>query len=108
MCAQYLYCASSPQDWFDNTNSTKSFEKLVKLQQKEVEQKRQRKKHVSSRSRKKKLRSATPKKSPRLGPDQNQRQEVKVSHSKMADCESRSLEEEDSLPLKFSHRRAKK
>ncbi|XP_032071386.1 zinc finger protein 512 [Thamnophis elegans] len=96
------------EDWFDNTNPTKSFEKLVKLQQKEAEQKRQRKKHVSSRSRKKKLRSATAKKSPRLGPDQNQRQGVKVSHSKMADCETRSLEEEDSLPLKYSHRRGKK
>uniref|UniRef100_A0A2D4Q0X0 Zinc finger protein 512 n=1 Tax=Micrurus surinamensis TaxID=129470 RepID=A0A2D4Q0X0_MICSU len=96
------------EDWFDNTNPTKSFEKLVKLQQKEAEQKRQRKKHISSRSRKKKLRNATAKKSPRLGPDQNQRQGVKVSHSKMADCETRSLEEEDSLPLKFSHRRVKK
>uniref|UniRef100_A0A8C6VC63 Zinc finger protein 512 n=1 Tax=Naja naja TaxID=35670 RepID=A0A8C6VC63_NAJNA len=104
----HLYCASSPQDWFDNTNPTKSFEKLVKLQQKEAEQKRQRKKHISSRSRKKKLRNTTAKKSPRLGPDQNQRQGVKVSHSKMADCETRSLEEEDSLPLKFSHRRVKK
>ncbi|KAM6463548.1 zinc finger protein 512 isoform 2-T2 [Liasis olivaceus] len=96
------------EDWFDNTNTTKSFEKLVKLQQKEAEQKKQRKKHVSSRSRKKKLRSTTSKKPPRLGPDQNQRQGVRVSHSKMADCESRNMEEEDSLPLKFSHRRVKK
>ncbi|XP_007420938.1 zinc finger protein 512 isoform X1 [Python bivittatus] len=96
------------EDWFDNTNTAKSFEKLVKLQQKEAEQKKQHKKHVSSRSRKKKLRSTTSKKPPRLGPDQNQRQGVRVSHSKMADRESRNMEEEDSLPLKFSHRRVKK
>ncbi|KAL8184162.1 UNVERIFIED_CONTAM: hypothetical protein K2H54_008027 [Gekko kuhli] len=93
------------EDWFDvNSNTTKSFEKRMKLQQKETEQKRQRKKHLSGRGRKKRLRTASPKKSPRAGPEQR----GKVGRSHPADSESRTSEEEDTHPLKLGHKRGRK
>ncbi|XP_054845471.1 zinc finger protein 512 isoform X2 [Eublepharis macularius] len=97
------------EDWFDvNTNTTKSFEKLMKLQQKGAEQKRQRKKHLSSRSRKRRLRTVSPKKSPRSGTEQNQLR-GKAGRSHLADSESRSSEEDDaSHPLKLSHKKGRK
>ncbi|XP_015272350.1 PREDICTED: zinc finger protein 512 [Gekko japonicus] len=93
------------EDWFDvNSNTTKSFEKRMKLRQKETEQKRQRKKHLSSRGRKKRLRTASPKKSPRPGAEQR----GKVGRSHPADSESRTSEEEDAHPLKLGHKRGRK
>ncbi|XP_060107390.1 zinc finger protein 512 [Heteronotia binoei] len=93
------------EDWFDvNAATTKSFEKRMKLRQKEGEQKRQRKKHLSNRSRKRRLRTVSPKKSPRAGAEQR----GKVGRSHLGDCESRSSEEEDAHPLKLDHKRGRK
>uniref|UniRef100_A0A8D2LNE9 Zinc finger protein 512 n=1 Tax=Varanus komodoensis TaxID=61221 RepID=A0A8D2LNE9_VARKO len=97
------------EDWFDvSVHSTKSFEKLVKLQQVEAEPKRQRKKRLSSRSRKRRPRLVSPKKAPRLGLEHSRRQAAKVARPQPPDCESRSSEEEGAPTLKLGHRRVKK
>nr|XP_056708271.1 zinc finger protein 512 [Euleptes europaea] len=96
------------EDWFDvNTNTTKSFEKLMKLRQKGAEQKRQRKKHLGSRSRKRRPRTVSPKKSPRAGAQQSQ-QRGKAGLSHPADSESRSSEEDDAHPPKHGHKKGRK
>ncbi|XP_044277012.1 zinc finger protein 512 isoform X2 [Varanus komodoensis] len=93
------------EDWFDvSVHSTKSFEKLVKLQQVEAEPKRQRKKRLSSRSRKRRPRLVSPKKAPRLGLEHSRRQAAKVARPQPPDCESRSSEEEGAPTLKLGHR----
>ncbi|XP_077185801.1 zinc finger protein 512 isoform X2 [Paroedura picta] len=93
------------EDWFDvNTHTTKSFEKRMKMWQREGEQKRQRKKYLSSRSRKKRLRTVSPKKAPRAGVEQK----GKGGRSHLVDSESRSSGEEDAHPLKPGHKRGRK
>ncbi|XP_066483051.1 zinc finger protein 512 isoform X2 [Tiliqua scincoides] len=95
------------EDWFDvNTNTTKSFEKLMKLQRKEAEQKRQRKRHALSRKRTQ--RTVSPKKPPKIAPEQGRRRQLKAGRSPVADSESRSSEEDSLQPLKHSQRRGKK
>ncbi|KAM3676474.1 zinc finger protein 512 isoform 2-T2 [Ammospiza maritima maritima] len=57
------------EDWFDvNTTTTKSFQKLIKIRQRE-EQKKQRKKRPLSRGRKKRAGSLAAKKLPAVGAD---------------------------------------
>ncbi|KAF2982075.1 hypothetical protein EK904_014084 [Melospiza melodia maxima] len=57
------------EDWFDvNTTTTKSFQKLIKIRQRE-EQKKQRKKRPLSRGRKKRASSLAAKKLPAVGAD---------------------------------------
>ncbi|KAJ6661293.1 hypothetical protein lerEdw1_015430 [Lerista edwardsae] len=95
------------EDWFDvNTNTTKSFEKLMKLRQKEAEQKRQRKRHTLSRKRTQ--RTASSKKPPKVAPEQGRRRQHKAGRSPAADSESRSSEEDSPQPLKLSHKRGRK
>lgn len=95
------------EDWFVvNTNTTKSFEKLMKLQQKETEQKRQRKRHALSRKRTQ--RTVSPKKPPKMAPEQGRRRQLKAGRSPVADCESRSSKEDSPQPLKNSQRQGRK
>ncbi|XP_048371476.1 zinc finger protein 512 isoform X2 [Sphaerodactylus townsendi] len=91
------------EDWFDvNTNTTKSFEKLMKLQQKGTEQKRQRKKNLTSRSCKRRPKT---KKSPRAGAEQSQ-QRGRTGRSHLAGSES--SEEDDAHPVKPGHKKGRK
>uniref|UniRef100_A0A8D2MUH1 Zinc finger protein 512 n=1 Tax=Zonotrichia albicollis TaxID=44394 RepID=A0A8D2MUH1_ZONAL len=61
------------EDWFDvNTTTTKSFQKLIKIRQRE-EQKKQRKKRPLSRGRKKRAGSLAAKKLPAVGADKTRR-----------------------------------
>ncbi|KAL9865001.1 zinc finger protein 512 isoform 1-T1 [Geothlypis trichas] len=61
------------EDWFDvNTTTTKSFQKLIKIRQRE-EQKKQRKKRPLSRGRKKRAGSLAAKKLPAGGADKTRR-----------------------------------
>ncbi|NWI87422.1 ZN512 protein, partial [Pitta sordida] len=78
------------EDWFDmNTTTTKSFEKLMKIRQRE-EQRKQRKKRPLTRGRKKKSGALTAKKLPTAGVEKTRR---KRGRPRRVDIESVSSEE---------------
>ncbi|XP_077032491.1 zinc finger protein 512 isoform X2 [Agelaius phoeniceus] len=79
------------EDWFDvNTTTTKSFQKLMKIRQRE-EQKKQRKKRPLSRGKKKRAGSLAAKKLPAAGADKMRRS--KRGRPPRADTRSASSEE---------------
>ncbi|NXT19815.1 ZN512 protein, partial [Syrrhaptes paradoxus] len=79
------------EDWFDvNTTTTKSFEKLMKIRQRE-EQRVQRKKHPLTRGRKKRTGTLTAKKLPTAGAEKMRRS--KRGRPRRVDVESASSEE---------------
>ncbi|XP_065486625.1 zinc finger protein 512 isoform X3 [Caloenas nicobarica] len=79
------------EDWFDaNTTTTKSFEKLMKIRQRE-EQKKQRKKRPLARGRKKRTGALSAKKVPTPGVEKMSRS--KRGHPQQVDNESASGEE---------------
>ncbi|NWQ80936.1 ZN512 protein, partial [Columbina picui] len=79
------------EDWFDaNTTTTKSFEKLMKIRQKE-EQKKQRKKRPLTRGRKKRTGASSAKKVPTSGVEKMRRS--KRGRPRQVDHESASGEE---------------
>ncbi|XP_054374064.1 zinc finger protein 512 isoform X2 [Molothrus ater] len=79
------------EDWFDvNTTTTKSFQKLMKIRQRE-EQKKQRKKRPLSRGKKKRSGSLAAKKLPAAGADKMRRS--KRGRPPRADTRSASSEE---------------
>ncbi|XP_068792701.1 zinc finger protein 512 isoform X3 [Struthio camelus] len=80
------------EDWFDvNTTTTKSFEKLMKIRQREEEQRKQRKKRPLARGRKKRPGSLSAKKLPSVGVERTRRS--KRSRPQRVDNESESSEE---------------
>uniref|UniRef100_A0A452I4G6 Zinc finger protein 512 n=1 Tax=Gopherus agassizii TaxID=38772 RepID=A0A452I4G6_9SAUR len=83
------------EDWFDvNTTNKKSFEKLMKIRQREDEQRKQRKKRIAARSRKKRPGTVSAKKLLGTGAERSRRRS-KRGHSQLVDTESRSSEEEE-------------
>ncbi|XP_044867405.1 zinc finger protein 512 isoform X3 [Mauremys mutica] len=86
------------EDWFDvNTTNKKSFEKLMKIRQREDEQRKQRKKCIAARSRKKRPGIVSAKKLLGAGAERSRRRS-KRGHSQLVDNESRSSEEEEEEP----------
>uniref|UniRef100_A0A674IP23 Zinc finger protein 512 n=1 Tax=Terrapene triunguis TaxID=2587831 RepID=A0A674IP23_9SAUR len=86
------------EDWFDvNTTNKKSFEKLMKIRQREDEQRKQRKKRTAARSRKKRPGTVSAKKLLGAGAERSRRRS-KRGHSQLGDNESRSSEEEEEEP----------
>ncbi|NXD17832.1 ZN512 protein, partial [Nothocercus nigrocapillus] len=80
------------EDWFDvNTTTTKSFEKLMKIRQREEEQRKQRKKRPLTRGRKKKTGSLSGRKLPSVGVERMRRS--KRGRPKQVVDESESSEE---------------
>ncbi|XP_074982338.1 zinc finger protein 512 isoform X3 [Caretta caretta] len=83
------------EDWFDvNTTNKKSFEKLMKIRQREDEQRKQRKKRTAARSRKKRSGTVSAKKFLGAGAEKSRRRS-KRGRSQLVDSESRSSEEEE-------------
>ncbi|XP_077668360.1 zinc finger protein 512 isoform X4 [Eretmochelys imbricata] len=86
------------EDWFDvNTTNKKSFEKLMKIRQREDEQRKQRKKRTAARSRKKRSGTVSAKKFLGAGAEKSRRRS-KRGRSQLVDSESRSSEEEEEEP----------
>uniref|UniRef100_A0A8C3RTY0 Zinc finger protein 512 n=1 Tax=Chelydra serpentina TaxID=8475 RepID=A0A8C3RTY0_CHESE len=86
------------EDWFDvNTTNKKSFEKLMKIRQREDEQRKQRKKRTAARSRKKRPGTVSAKKLLGAGAERSRRRS-KRGRSQLVDSESRSSEEEEEEP----------
>ncbi|EMP37896.1 hypothetical protein UY3_04878, partial [Chelonia mydas] len=86
------------EDWFDvNTTNKKSFEKLMKIRQREDEQRKQRKKRTAARSRKKRPGTVSAKKFLGAGAEKSRRRS-KRGRSQLVDSESRSSEEEEEEP----------
>ncbi|XP_067406654.1 zinc finger protein 512 isoform X2 [Emydura macquarii macquarii] len=86
------------EDWFDvNTTNKKSFEKLMKIRQREDEQRKQRKKRITARSRKKRPGTVSAKKLLSAGAERSRRRS-KRGRSQLVDNESRSSEEEEEPP----------
>nr|XP_038033663.1 zinc finger protein 512 isoform X5 [Anas platyrhynchos] len=100
------------EDWFDvNTSTTKSFEKLMKIRQRE-EQRKQRKKHPLTRGKKKRTGSLAAKKLSSAGAEKTRRS--KRGRPQRVDNESESSEEGEpqvaqrSKFPKSSHKRGRK
>ncbi|NXU48226.1 ZN512 protein, partial [Turnix velox] len=90
---KYHITSMHAEDWFDvNTTTTKSFEKLMKIRQRE-EQRKQRKKRPSTRGRKKKTGSLAAKKAPAAGGEKMRRS--KRGRPPRVDSESASSEERE-------------
>ncbi|TFJ98088.1 Zinc finger protein 512 [Platysternon megacephalum] len=86
------------EDWFDvNATNKKGFEKLMKIRQREDEQRKQRKKRTAARSRKKRPGTVSAKKLLGAGAERSRRRS-KRGHSQLVDNESRSSEEEEEEP----------
>ncbi|XP_061206270.1 zinc finger protein 512 isoform X1 [Neopsephotus bourkii] len=100
------------EDWFDvNTTTTKSFEKLMKIRQRE-EQRKQRKKRLLTRGKKKRTATLPVKKLPTAGVEKMRR--TKRGRPKRVDNESASSEEGEPQVAqraefpKTSHKRGRK
>ncbi|XP_035177431.1 zinc finger protein 512 isoform X5 [Oxyura jamaicensis] len=100
------------EDWFDvNTSTTKSFEKLMKIRQRE-EQRKQRKKHPLTRGKKKRTGSLAAKKLSSAGAEKMRRS--KRGRPRRVDNESESSEEGEPQVAqrakfpKSSHKRGRK
>lgn len=105
-------CLLTLQDWFDvNTSTTKSFEKLMKIRQRE-EQRKQRKKHPLTRGKKKRTGSLAAKKLSNAGAEKMRRS--KRGRPQQVDNESESSEEGEPQVAqrakfpKSSHKRGRK
>lgn len=108
---KYHINSAHAEDWFDmNTNTTKSFEKLMKIRQRE-EQRKQRKKHPLTQGKKKRTGSLATKKLPSAGAEKTR---SKRGHPKRVGNENKRSEEmepqvaqRDKFP-KSSHKRGRK
>uniref|UniRef100_A0A8C8SP83 Zinc finger protein 512 n=1 Tax=Pelusios castaneus TaxID=367368 RepID=A0A8C8SP83_9SAUR len=86
------------EDWFDvNSTNKKSFEKLMKIRQREDEQRKQQKMRTTARSRKKGNGTVSAKKLPSAGTERSRRRSQR-GHSQLVDCESRSGVKEEEAP----------
>lgn len=106
-----ICCLLTLQDWFDmNTNTTKSFEKLMKIRQRE-EQRKQRKKHPLTQGKKKRTGSLATKKLPsaRAEKMRSKRGRPKQVHSENERSEEMEpqVAQRDKFP-KSSHKRGRK
>uniref|UniRef100_A0A8C2TKB8 Zinc finger protein 512 n=1 Tax=Coturnix japonica TaxID=93934 RepID=A0A8C2TKB8_COTJA len=108
---KYHINSAHAEDWFDmNTNTTKSFEKLMKIRQRE-EQRKQRKKHPLTQGKKKRTGSLATKKLPSAGAEKKR---SKRGRPKQVGNENERSEEmkpqaarRDKYP-KSSHKRGRK
>uniref|UniRef100_A0A669PJT6 Zinc finger protein 512 n=1 Tax=Phasianus colchicus TaxID=9054 RepID=A0A669PJT6_PHACC len=108
---KYHINSAHAEDWFDmNTNTTKSFEKLMKIRQRE-EQRKQRKKHPLTQGRKKRTGSLATKKLPsaraeKMRSKRGRPKQVRSENERSEEMEPQ-VAQRDKFP-KSSHKRGRK